>query len=730
MLFVTLSQALVSVALLLVLPGYLTRLAWLRRTPQDGPQDALSFWGESLLFSLIWTGGWGVLLAQAGWFSLARLWLISLAYAGAVGLWLWRRGIPLRPSLAVERGEGIAFLLLILVAGALFLRPHEFIWGGADAGVYVNLGANMARTGSWRIQEPLIAQMAPELYPAMFREQPAPMIPQYIPLPGTYLTDPEAGQVTPQFYPLYPVWLAILYSIGGLRLSLYATPLWGLMGCIMVYLAGRAIFARRVGMLGAAFLACTATQIWFSRYPTSETLTQMLLFGGLYALARHLDQEEGSVWWGALAGLALGQALVSRVDLYVLCLLPVGYALYCRYQGLCWRRYWAFTLPFALCFLYSLLFAYLDSWPYFYNVYNSFLDLAEPMSWLPYGALGVVLLAAAWFIAGRLGRPRARAWLARLGGQGLRIAAVAVALLAVYGYLLRPLLAEPGGIAYYWYGDHQVPYVEPYNMVRLGWYLSPLGLLLSVVGSCLALWRGWSRRSAWLLLIGLLFSVFFLYNSRNNPHHIYVMRRYVPVVIPFLMLMAAYALDHLGAALPRYGRSVSGLLAIGLTAWLLLNARVVIPHIEYEGLIKQFGSFAEALGDGPTVLLFNDARPVGPAATVGTPLRYLEGFTVFDLQEEQLDQPLLAEQIRLWQMAGYRVVMIEGEQATALFADDLTPQHAGQFEFRYPMLETTYEHMPRQIWSVTIPLRFWELPSLPTGSDGATSSGQVPCPYS
>jgi hypothetical protein len=181
-------KAVVSIAML-VLPGYLTRVAWLPRMPRDAGQDALSFWGEVLLFGLIWAGGWGVLLAQVGWFSLLLLWLISALYCAGLGLWLWRRRVGLRVKLSVARSELLSFLALLLVAGALFFRPHEFILGGADAGVYVNLGANIARTGAWRIQEPLIAELPVELYPALFREQPAPMIPQYVPLPGTYLTD-------------------------------------------------------------------------------------------------------------------------------------------------------------------------------------------------------------------------------------------------------------------------------------------------------------------------------------------------------------------------------------------------------------------------------------------------------------------------------------------------------------------------------------------------------------
>ncbi|MER3457323.1 MAG: hypothetical protein C4309_00420, partial [Chloroflexota bacterium] len=55
-------------------------------------------------------------------------------------------------------------------------------------------------------------------------------------------------------------------------------------------------------------------------------------------------------------------------------------------------------------------------------------------------------------------------------------------------------------------------------------------------------WRERWRR-LWLPLgLALLATLLYLYRMLNNPHHIYTMRRYVPLVIPLFMLGAAYAL--------------------------------------------------------------------------------------------------------------------------------------------------------------------------------------------
>ena len=60
--------------------------------------------------------------------------------------------------MATPHGDWIAGILLLFLSGWLFMRPHEFVTGGADAGVYVSLCANIANTGSLLIREPMLAE--------------------------------------------------------------------------------------------------------------------------------------------------------------------------------------------------------------------------------------------------------------------------------------------------------------------------------------------------------------------------------------------------------------------------------------------------------------------------------------------------------------------------------------------------------------------------------------------
>jgi hypothetical protein len=84
------------------------------------------------------------------------------------------------------------------------------------------------------------------------------------------------------------------------------------------------------------------------------------------------------------------------------------------------------------------------------------------------------------------------------------------------------------------------------NLVRLGWYLSPLGIALALAGLALMVYR--INSTSWLfLVIAAVASVVFLrltYGT-SDQHYIYIMRRYVPHVYPAFAIGIAYAIVRL-----------------------------------------------------------------------------------------------------------------------------------------------------------------------------------------
>ena len=707
----SLPQAAAMVALFYLLPGYVAWMAVGDLASLRRPVSLPTYLFTVVLTSTLWTGWLATMLLQGGKFSLRNLVVGTLLVSAGFLVWCLASKRVCLPRIRRPRTAVALLGILLILATVVFLHPHEFVTGGADAGVYVSLAGSIVDTGGWVTHSSAIAAVDAGLYATLFRQQPPDQVPQYIQFPGFYLTQPGEGEITPQFFPLHPLWMAVFNAVGGVRLSLYTTPLWGLLGVWAVAMVAGALFGKRCGMLSLALLTLTATQIWFSRYPTSEVLTQYLLFGGMWALIRYL--EEDSPWYGFLAGAALGQSLLARLDLYFLVAIPLIYSVQRLVTGkLSWRDL-AFVLPFGVLLGQSLVFATTQSWPYFSAVYGRAIDTVLGRPLLVMTGLGALCVVAAivvrYFSADGRGRStEVQLALASAWSIGTRILAVAVILAALYAYFVRPVLADTSASWYYWYGDSQIPNVEPYNLVRLGWYLTPLGLILAAAGVWYVLRERVTPSVGLLLGMGLFFSALFIANSRNNPHHIYVMRRYVPVVIPFLVVMMAYALDRLWRC-AGWRRVAGAGLALVLAGWLLSSARLQLVHIEYDGLVDQIDALVAELGSPPAIILFNDDAPISTGALLGTPLNYLYGYTAFDLQEEYAEPSMLAEQVASWRAEGRRVLIADGPNAVPAPFLRLIRTPLLDFHATYPVLEASYEHKPRLVYDQTLDVAFYEV---------------------
>jgi len=681
-----------------LIPGHVTR-AWLRPENQaPGRDESLSPLFESVLFSMLLAGWLGLVLAEIGLFNLRLLLVILVAYSLAVGRLARRSGGKLLPRIRRPSAWDGMLLLIVLLGGVLFFRPHELLFGAADVGVYVNIGANVARTGSLIIDDHTLGQLDSSVYPALLRQQPEHLVTRWLRFAGFYLDDTTAGRVIPQFFALHPVWLAVFYALFGVWGALMATPLWGLLGCISVYFSASRMFGQRTGWLAALLLTSSSTQIWFARYSTAEPLTQFLIFGGLYALVRLLENRQPSPWWGLLAGLAWGQVFLARIDTLPL-LLPVGIC------GLAWLRHRPRTIGGAVFFVtlttmltHAILHAAVFSWPYTHNAFqgrNAKLAIAlvlGPVGGTLFIVLGRRLCPPIW----QSGIRRTLLRFGFLSEQRIRIILSAgLILLAAYAYFLRPQLGHVRE-AYYWYVESQIYRYDHENMVRLGWYLSPLGVWLGVAGAALLTRHGKLRRSGIFLAIGLLFSLQYLYRTFSNPHHVYTMRRYVPVVLPAFAIWGAYALVQL-ASFRNWGRW----LALGLTgAWIgfmLYLGRGLIRQTDNRGAVEQFRVLNSALE--PRSVLFLGGDTAGSQGDViGTPLQYLYDHDVFVLRDPKvLSNPLLVPTLSQWLDEGRAIHFLTNGRDPIILPPGWSAEPQLDFRFSLAALEHTYDRFPAQI---------------------------------
>lgn len=655
----------------------------------------------------------GLALAWLGWFSLGGLTLllgvIALAGWGAV----WRRGAirSLWRELAKPSRVEAALLGLLALLSVIYFRPHEFIHGAADAGVYVNMGSHIVRSGQLLIDDPLLAQLDPSLYPVFFREQPPNTLTRYYYLPGFFVSDTVPGQIIPQFYALQAVSIAILTAIGGVPLGLLATPLWGLAGIAAVYFLTRTLFDRRTALLAALLLGAVILQNWFSRYPTAEVLTQAYVFAGLYALSRVLGQHEPRHGWGLLAGLWLGLIALIRIDMVlVVAVLPILLIV------LAAARRWStgltiFAITFGVLTAQSVLHAVLFAWPY---THNTFQGVARALLGrngallLGVGLIGLVVLVvgARWF--DRVAEARRQRWL-----RWLSLALIVlIGTAALYAYFLRPVI-ETSAIVDYWYGGSQFASTNRENLVRLGWYVTPLGLLIALAGVCLMVWRE-RTLPVWVFgAIGLLSTVVYVINILNNPHHIYAMRRYVPVIIPALMIWGGYGLAALSRARWRGARLAAGLVLVAWLAGMIWQSRVIWRQVDDAGQLAALTQWNAQLTPG-AVLLFDDQNPVGTGDFIGTPLRFIFDHPVLTLRDPEAVTPeALRALVRGWQQQG-RAVYVLSEVGKDVSIKNVLPLGDAQpLTFETTVLAPTYTEYPNQVIPKRYDLKAQVVPALP-----------------
>jgi 4-amino-4-deoxy-L-arabinose transferase-like glycosyltransferase len=714
--------------LLFFLPGYVT----LRALKAKGLN-----WPEVLflsVFSSVLLSSWlGLLLAELALFSLWSLLLLLLVYSVGMavifGVRLTWSDIP-----RLRWDIGYWLLVIIVVAGLLFFRPFESILGTTDAGVYLGMGVNIARTGAIRARDPLLADLTGGIEKELLYSYRFPYGVELMRFfgDGVRIWDMEQGMLFSQQNHLYQVWIAIFYSIFGIPVFLYVTPLFGLLGVVGLYFAGKALFDDKVGLLASFLLAINIVQIWFSRWAMSEVVTQFLVLGALYSFvscvktSQHVTahplppdpfgyaqdrrqirrpgldltiQAERSGQprcFGLLAGFGLGLAVLSRAD-GIFLIIPVAlYFAYLRLTRKLRLSHLYFFVPFIGLLLHWLTHSLLFSRTQFLAIGRAlpYFSSIGPL------ALGGAVLIAALLILAFLNYHKLISALARYAefGKWIRPAvAVLIVLLALYAYFIRPSTSAPQMVYYHPAGGMIRTYNEE-SLVRLGWYVTPLGLLLALGGLIAMISKETGEGVIFFLGVAMLYGFVFIHSALVNPIHIYWIRRYITVVIPSIMLFISYGLFQISniqypisTPLPRIRAILPIILAIALAASFLRTSLALAGEMPYQGTVAQMNRFAGQLSKRAAVIL--ESPLVGDPFAL--PLTYLYGRDSFVLQGQGPDNEQFTALVERWRDRGREVFYIAYDGLTRVRSDDYIFSPVGEVALDIPLPDTSFDHLPQ-----------------------------------
>jgi hypothetical protein len=638
-----------------------------------------AFW--AVVSSACWSLAVTLALAGAGAFTLSRLLMVNGATALAM-LVVWRdrllyRGTARRPEWTVAIPIG-----LIALGASLYFPAAEYVIGGKDPGTYVNEGVQIAQRGSLIIDDLVVSSVPPASRDLFFPWHKSPFY-YGLRFMGFFVQDPAAGTVIGQFPHLLPASIAIGYELNGLSGARQTVGVWAILGLVAVYLVGARLAGPVAGGVAAALLAVNVIQVWFSRYPNSETVMQALVFAALLAFAR---AGEGSQrFFGAIAGILLGLMLFLRYDV-VLAIAAFSVA--------------AAVLPVmgqrvGMTFIAALgTSGAIGLW-----------YLANPMMAYAAYPLGFTRDSGGWWLggAGLVGLMTCHVLLTRdrfaaIARRWLPVAlSIVLVGLAAYAYFFR---VESGRTAFH----------DAIAFRTFAWYVNPWVLLAMVAGLGWLTWHRFWRDPAFFLTLST-FGVFFFYKTRIAPEHFWASRRFLAVILPGAVIVlagaTATALERLIArrsAPPELRSTTPWASAVALALVLSPVAGVfwsastpVRRHVEYGGLIPELERLAGRIGDRDLLLV--ESRNAGSDLHVmALPLAYIYAKNVLVLQSPVPEKRAL-ENFVAWAETAYANVLFLGGGGTDLLSRRLSVTPIANAAFgvdEYAALLNAYPHGTRR----------------------------------
>jgi hypothetical protein len=693
-----------QVLVLAYLPGALLfRLPFGARDSRAAlPADERVFWSAALSLALTITVG--LILAIGGVYDLHRLFTVDLV-VGAVaivvlaGTGRGRLGpTAARPTLSVV-------LPLILVATAWWINftvpPAEYVIGGRDPGIYVNEGVRIAQRGGVREADEVVSTLPPAYWDLFF---PRTTEHGYYSnrFMGFFLLDPRHGTTVGQFPPGFPLCVAIGYDLNGLSGARTVPAVCGVLGVLAVYFAGARLLGRAAGFSASLLLSLNVAQVWYARYPAAEILLQPIVFTAVLAYTRAVS--DGDRFFSPVSALFL--VLGAFVHLTgAMAIGVIGAAAVIGQVAFGARvplSFWSVLVPgttLAGVYLWRFI-------PPYFDVPVGFIQNLTPVH-LSGIAAGSIAAVAGLFALCRVPSE------SRVRTAAILLTTI-VSLLAGYALLLR----RGGGAL----AIHDAESLRTFT----AFYLSPYALAAALIGFAL-LSASFTETSPFLLLIAA-FSAFFFFKIRIVPEHFWAARRFLAVILPgALLLAAAAAFDFrqlprtaafawMTGPRTRTARAVFGVVLVLVVGWRYAAAtRPVLRHVEYAGVIPHLEALASIFGDDDLVLV--ESRNASDAHVLGLPLAYIYARNLLVFASPDPPKAEFSAFLR-WALGRYKHVFFVGGAGggTELLSRSMTVNAVRGERFQAPEYESAANSYPTGVKQKEFDLSVYEF--LPVTSEG------------
>ncbi len=609
-------------------------------------------------------------LADAGCFSIRNIYICLTVWLalGILCCFKARRRMALaNVDSKNRRGEVfVSLFYLLLIGGMLYARPFQYLRGGLDPGEYISTAMNISRTGSIRINDKFISSLDAEHREVLFHEKEGPRKTLQA---GYLVVNEDKGRVVPDYFHLYPAWMAIFAGLFGLSGVYYGQYVIALYALVVFFLAIRQIFGRTVAEISGLILVLSPAQAYFARFSGAEMLTQFMLFSMFLHITSGLKNP---AWPHDLTGaLALAAAFLAHsTSILVIAGVILFLFIYAMIAGQkrVWRILCLAIVFLALAFLRNLFMAGTMTGFLFAFLYEH-LKLIVP------GFSVIILIVLAAILLLKMLRENKlplleNEWITRWGPGVIVLAA------GLFLYFLRPRF---------------FPGQEAGNMMLIGWLVSPVGLVLCAVFFFRQSWGKWTAEQWLFMVCGAVACSVLIAHKMIHPQYMWSIRRYVPFVVPFFCALAAVPVADLCSGRSAWRKAGGAVLIVIIAAYLGWQSFPIVKIREYQTLPDFVQRVAGHLKDADFVLCDH--------WKYSTPLRYAFGLPAYQLSRQQegcdIDEARKASEILEGVLkAGSSNVYYAGT-AGPFFNPAFYLEHTAYESSKSPRLIANPHHLPR-----------------------------------
>lgn len=653
--------------------------------------------GLAVVTTLAAVAAWSLALAQSGrhdgWLALG-LGVATTGVVAAVAL-----ALDGRPRVRFDPVE-LAILGALTLAGVfMFLPGFNYVWDDKDPGVYVAHGYAIARDGDVWIDDDVVARGV------------SPATDQAGRFPGVWFQADRPNQVTSQFYHQYSALLATAHDLAGSGGLLNVNPVVAVVSVGLTVLAVRRAASTLVAALTGALLVTSMMQVWQARYPSTEIPAQAMLAGAL--LAAVLAIERRSAGAGLVAGLLAGAGFLARPDGFLYIVLAAAAVALALATDRFDRRSWAVLGGLAATVPYAFWNAYVAR-----ELYSASNDV--PGAVVVGGAV-VALLAAGWAARYPI-RAVARRWpgfdLARPDELPRRLRlgiGLTVGLAAATVLVLLFFRQEIFGLDYDYlvFSGRVERSFDELNMKWLSYFVTVRGLVLMGAGIFVLMLSRWRAALFALVVPGALLLPLYLYDAKVSMRLMWWVRRFIPAVVPVIMILIALALCWLLTRRHVLVKVVGGVLALALVVEFARMSLPLRDHDEMAGSAEIAAEIAEFAGDEQALFLFPPGHDIYSINRNAPGIVWL----VHDQIAARLPRDPGVDDVEPYRaaFADMPIFFVERRETAPSWLADAGFVEVGQVEGRITILEEIKDGRPREVDEIDMAVTVWRLDGGPAG---------------